>query len=88
MPELRLDGMNHSLNISRSNGETSVPLKLHSPPCAFHAFIVPHPISENSSYPDVPEILTPAALLTMKTMPLHAPPGDFGRPTDIFGYQW
>ena len=28
------------------------------------------------------------ALLPMKTMPLRAPPGDFGHPTDIFGCHW
>ena len=32
--------------------------------------------------------LDTTALLTMKTMPLRAPAGDFGHPTYIFGHQW
>ena len=51
-------------------------------------FVNTCPLVPVSTDPDVPEILTPAALLTMKATPLRAPPGDFGHPTDIFGYQW
>ena len=47
-----------------------------------------HPLVPVSTDPDVPEILTPPAQLSMKTTPLHAPPGDFSHPPDIFGYQW
>ena len=47
-----------------------------------------HDCQRSSTDPDVPEILTPAALLAMKTTPLRTSPGDFGHPPDIFNYQW
>ena len=46
------------------------------------------PLVPVSTDPEAPEILTPATILTMKTTPLYAPPGDYTQTTNTFGCQW
>ena len=52
------------------------------------AIVNSRPLVPVSTDPEAPEILTPATILTMKTTPLYAPPGDYTQTTNTFGRQW